>query len=69
MLIGYFFLRSSGNWVGNSGGSSPSDIKSVLPDLAWVEAESPAEKIDGGFEMLLVSIATGPAFYGHDLAV
>jgi hypothetical protein len=41
----------------------------VLPDLAWVEAESPAEKIDGGFEMLLVSIATGPAFYGHDLAV
>jgi hypothetical protein len=36
----------------------------VLPELAWVEAESPAKEIDGGFEMLLVSIATGAAFYG-----
>jgi hypothetical protein len=41
----------------------------VLPDLAWSEAESPAEKIDGGFEMLFVSVATGPAFDGHDLAI
>jgi hypothetical protein len=41
----------------------------VLPELAWVEAEASIEKIDGGFEMLLVSIATGPAFYGHDLTV
>jgi hypothetical protein len=41
----------------------------VLPGLAWVEAESPANEIDSDFEMLFVSIATGPAFDGHDLTV
>jgi hypothetical protein len=41
----------------------------VLPGLAWVKAESAAKEIDGGFEMLFVSIATGPALDGHDLAV
>ncbi len=46
-----------------------SDYKMVLPGLALVEAESPAKEIDGGFEMLFVSIATGPAPAGHDLAV
>ena len=41
----------------------------VLPKLAWVKAEAATKEIDRDFEMLFVSIPTGPAFDGHDLAV
>jgi hypothetical protein len=67
---------SHGKWVGTRFWFYPDSIGiesdlnyQVLPGLAWVEGESPAKEIDGGFEMLFVSIATGPALDGHDFAV
>src|SRR2546428_11616025 len=43
--------------------------KLVLPGSAWVKIQSSTEEVDGGLEVLLVSVATGPPLDGHDLAV
>src|SRR6058998_3156116 len=42
---------------------------SVLPGSAWVKVQSSTEEVDGGLEVLLVSVAAGPSLDGHDLAV
>src|SRR5690606_20828108 len=41
----------------------------VHPGLLWVKIESGAIEVDGGFEVVAISVAADAAFDGHDLAV
>jgi len=43
--------------------------KVVLPGISWVEAQTAAMEIDGGFEIFDIPESTGSSLDGHDLAV